>query len=787
MKKKHKQRKNSPSRVKSGCRTLYHQARQCARNGLTAQARSLYDSLVASVSDPHLKALVLNDRAALDAAAGQLDRAQTGFEQSLLADPACEAARLNLALIQADLAPSPQPCQVPLAIARPPAFPRQLAPVKVAIVSFLFNWPSTGGGIVHTVELAQFLSRAGFQVQHFHARFAPWGIGGVEAPLPFVSEALEFSEADWNLPSIQRRFRQAVDAFAPDFVLITDSWSMKPLLAEALEGYRILLRLQAMECLCPLNNVRLLPEPEGRFRQCTFNLLDSPSECAQCLRTRGQFSGSLHQAERTLSGAGTPEYHQKLLRALCNAEGVLVVNSLTAGMVQPHARSVRIVTAGMDPARFPWPAPENAVRPEKRVRTILFAGLVEEWMKGFHVLHEACRLLWSRRQDFELVATADPPGRIDEFTRFVGWQSQQNLPRQLWAADLLALPTIAQEGLGRTAVEAMAAGKPVIASRLGGLTDTVVDGVTGLLFNPGDVNDLLIQIERLLDSPELCRKMGQAGRERFEQHYDWNVIIERHYRPLLSAPQTFPPVIPYAPRISPQVDRQQLLEEAEQFFTISRSQVAELFESYRVLHETRNHAEILGEYKTLCFEEAFILHVHLSIARPTSVVVIGAEDGKSVRRLLDSKEALGLNCRMACFDTVDRVRFFNRQEAELLIRNLSGNFRREVLEAFPPGLLFLDVHTYDLLREVLSETLAHSGKWTVAIHDSGRGLCNPHMTLARTDPNVTSLTGVWERHVLAELFGVDDPLDPRLDHRETAGHRLHIFDTPHGLALILPK
>jgi glycosyltransferase involved in cell wall biosynthesis len=96
------------------------------------------------------------------------------------------------------------------------------------------------------------------------------------------------------------------------------------------------------------------------------------------------------------------------------------------------------------------------------------------------------------------------------------------------------MPTVAQEALGRTAVEAMAVGRPVIASRLGGLPFTVVDGVTGLLCAPGDPDDLSRKIERLLDDPSLRERLGLAGRRRFEEHYDWNVIIDRHYKSLLS-------------------------------------------------------------------------------------------------------------------------------------------------------------------------------------------------------------------------------------------------------------
>jgi hypothetical protein len=120
------------------------------------------------------------------------------------------------------------------------------------------------------------------------------------------------------------------------------------------------------------------------------------------------------------------------------------------------------------------------------------------------------------------------------------------------------------------------------------------------------------------------------------------------------------------------------------------------------------------------------------------------------------------------------------------VGDLTGRFRTAVLEAYEPGLVFVDTHPYRLLREAVAETVA-DGRWSLAVHDCGRGLCNSRMSLSRDDPAVTSLTGVWERHVLAEVFGVPGPFDPRLDRLETPSHRLRIFETPHGLALILPR
>jgi len=165
---------------------------------------------------------------------------------------------------------------------------------------------------------------------------------------------------------------------------------------------------------------------------------------------------------------------------------------------------------------------------------LFVAAVAGETIKGFHIAHEACRLLRQTRSDFELVVTFDPPGQIDEFTRSVGWQSQAELPRHYRGADICLVPTIAQDGLSITSVEAMASGLPVIASRIGGVPYTVTDGVTGLLCEPGDPADLAAKVARLLDDPALGREMGRAGRRRFEADFTWETVIERYWRPLLS-------------------------------------------------------------------------------------------------------------------------------------------------------------------------------------------------------------------------------------------------------------
>jgi glycosyltransferase involved in cell wall biosynthesis len=497
------------------------------------EAWKLYGELDRAKTPCDVKALIQNDLGALAAHDGDLEAARDGFRAALALDGGCKTASANLALLEAEqAAPYTQSDDEDSTVERT----SDRRPIRIAVLSFLFNWPSTGGGIVHTVELIQFLIKAGYEVKHFYASFPPWAVGAVNRPLPFPSERLAFEESSWNVAAIQDRYRSAVDDFQPDYVIITDSWNIKPLLAEAVSHFPYFLRFQAMECLCPLNNVRLISSGNGSFRQCALHQLARPEVCCECLMKYGRLSGDLHQAERALSGVGTREYYERLVRALERAEAVLVVNPLHEAMLSPYCRSVRVVTAGMSGERFPWPWPEksnSAGATKNPRRQVFFAGMIEEYMKGFHLLEAACSTLWQRRNDFELVATGDPAGRVNEYTRFVGWLSQEALPDHLYAADLLVMPTIAQEALGRTAVEAMAAGRAVVASRIGGLPFTVVDGTTGLLFEPGNSDDLASRIEMLLDDSDLCKRLGEAGRRRFEEHYLWERIIDRHYRPLL--------------------------------------------------------------------------------------------------------------------------------------------------------------------------------------------------------------------------------------------------------------
>jgi len=76
------------------------------------------------------------------------------------------------------------------------------------------------------------------------------------------------------------------------------------------------------------------------------------------------------------------------------------------------------------------------------------------------------------------------------------------------------------EGWAMSLLEAMACGKPVVATRIGGVPEVVEDGVSGLLVKPGDVEALVQALLRLLRDPSLRQRMGQAGRRRAETSFN---------------------------------------------------------------------------------------------------------------------------------------------------------------------------------------------------------------------------------------------------------------------------
>ena len=166
--------------------------------------------------------------------------------------------------------------------------------------------------------------------------------------------------------------------------------------------------------------------------------------------------------------------------------------------------------------------------------TVLFVGRLSS-EKGCAVLLEAARLLVERGRRFKLVFVGDGPerpslertvhlARLGSYVAFEGWKL--DVSAYYTQADVVAVPSL-REGLSLTALEAMASGVPVIASRTGGLAEIVLDEETGLLVEPGDGAGLAAALDRCLADPALRRRLGDAGRRRALERYSVATMVER--------------------------------------------------------------------------------------------------------------------------------------------------------------------------------------------------------------------------------------------------------------------
>jgi glycosyltransferase involved in cell wall biosynthesis len=174
------------------------------------------------------------------------------------------------------------------------------------------------------------------------------------------------------------------------------------------------------------------------------------------------------------------------------------------------ARAVQVIPSGVE---LPQEVGDEAEPPE-----VLFAGRLSR-EKGIAELVEATA-------GMPLVVAGDGPlrSRVPE-ARVLGFVPHAELERLYARAAVVACPSH-REGFGVVCAEAMAHGRPVVASAVGGLLDLVVDGETGILVPPRDVPALRSALERLLEDRELRRRFGAAGRSRVRRYCSWEAVTD---------------------------------------------------------------------------------------------------------------------------------------------------------------------------------------------------------------------------------------------------------------------
>jgi len=242
------------------------------------------------------------------------------------------------------------------------------------------------------------------------------------------------------------------------------------------------------------------------------------------------FSGTAH-GQDFMKDLGNDD----LLREICAAAEFVAAETdysreLLCQRCPDSAAKIYRVYNGIDLEYFPTPV-SATINPVPRIISV--GRLVA--FKGFEYLIDACAELARRGFDFVCDIIGDGPlrdtlqAKIDISNplpriNLLGSLSQRAVFEKLRAADIFALASVTdQQGASdvfpTVIIEAMAAARPVVSTRLAGIPESVVNDQTGVLVSPGDTTALAQALDRLLRDAELRLRYGRAGRARVEQHF----------------------------------------------------------------------------------------------------------------------------------------------------------------------------------------------------------------------------------------------------------------------------
>ena len=236
---------------------------------------------------------------------------------------------------------------------------------------------------------------------------------------------------------------------------------------------------------------------------------------------------------------------RKMLRRFVN-QFIVVSEDLCnylISTIRVPAEKIVLIYNGVDTRNFrPRMKPNAAaLAPESDDSPIVIGtiGRMQE-VKNQRLLAEAFAVLVNdnpdRRNNFRLLIIGDGPLRQELVRKLAMANAAElcsmpgacdNIAQLLSGIDIFVLPS-KNEGISNTILEAMATGLPVVATRVGGNSEIVQDGVTGTLVKVDDVAEMSLAILDYVDNPEKRRSHGDAGRRRVERHFSLDSMVSRY-------------------------------------------------------------------------------------------------------------------------------------------------------------------------------------------------------------------------------------------------------------------
>lgn len=223
----------------------------------------------------------------------------------------------------------------------------------------------------------------------------------------------------------------------------------------------------------------------------------------------------------------------------------------------PGLAGITVIRNGIDAARWPFAARGPRTGPAE----LLFVGRLE-YEKGVHDAIAALPRIRRTHPGTTLTIAGEGTQqdwlveqarkhKVLKATRFAGHCDHADLLALLHRADAAVLPSH-YEPFGLAALEAAAAGTPLVTSNIGGLGEAVIDGKTGVSCAPRDVAGLADAVRSVLDDPDAAQRRAEAARERLTSDFDWQTVAKETAQVYLAAkrgerqPQPRLPIVEHA-------------------------------------------------------------------------------------------------------------------------------------------------------------------------------------------------------------------------------------------------
>ena len=252
-----------------------------------------------------------------------------------------------------------------------------------------------------------------------------------------------------------------------------------------------------------------------------------------------------HHFDAQTRGGRLTDLYSYLARPILNLADIITASTLSyansSKFLKPYLKKVKIIPMGVDTARYEDLEKKTTFERAEEIQSfdsrILYVGKLI-YYKGVNNLLQAFSQLKTDRACLVIVGSGAEMRPLNQLAKrlqvsdrvfFMGQVPDSQLPSIYANSDVVTLPSVTRrEAFGIVLLEAMAAGKPVVASAIPGVSDVVDNGRTGYLVPPADSNALAQTLENLLENRSEARRMGEEGRIIALTRYDWQKVLSQY-------------------------------------------------------------------------------------------------------------------------------------------------------------------------------------------------------------------------------------------------------------------